>query len=441
MVGKASKPSTIVDALKYMNKESKQNYGLLRAQTEGAPLERSTAIGTALLATNGHPPLDSFGGVMQGALAFRGIATAELAASGILSQLSHNASRLYINNDAGNTLKVILPVSKGGGLLFIRGNGADAIPIQNTAGSGNETTGNIETIDGNTYTLTGADWLALLYDQAEAKWFQITIGQNLVGSGGGGGGEVFTWTANHSADGNSLTTVDDIDFYTGGSNQGHINSNSGGLEYSLDSAGMDNEWWVISELIMQMGYRNHNFYSGDDDGVDLTLNNNSVASDNDLAGLITFRGLDDASSDSEWGEAQVKVLDASTGSKRSSFRFLVRDELGLQVGLELDGKNKRALLRRGWVIKSQSSVEIGYQVDAQTMTVGSRGSVQVPTDTNTGATIGDDGSLTSLFGDVQGCMGVTGLRSTTHFPILWVRSANGAVPQWWGTVLSTASSP
>lgn len=182
MVGKAEKRMDGIDNAKLMNDQTQQNFGLLRSQDHGTQRQRSYSIGTANLNPELAMKLDTRGGVMRGALGFLGLATAELASNGILDTSEYNVPRLYITNTSLYTLKVMIPTITDGQEIWIRNNSASPFTIQNTAGAGNETTGNIELMGGANLTFGIDDWICFHYDITDAKFKQVTAGK----TGGGG---------------------------------------------------------------------------------------------------------------------------------------------------------------------------------------------------------------------------------------------------------------
>ena len=250
MAGKAEKPSNMLTAARFMDMQTGQNYGLLRSQDEGAPRQRSYSIGTANNDLKLAEKLSVQGGVMLGSLGFKGVATDELTASGILDTSDYNCPRLYITNTTLYDLKVLIPTIKDGQELWIRNNSASAFNITNTSGTGNETTGNIELMAGTTYALGIDDWICFHYDATDSKFKQVTAGKQNIG-GGGGSGEVFTWTDNHSAGNFSLTDIDDLDFTIGTANDAHILANqvAGKMQFVLDTTFHWFEWYSGTDLI------------------------------------------------------------------------------------------------------------------------------------------------------------------------------------------------
>lgn len=245
MVGKAETPSDSITAAKLMNIQTEQNYGLLRSQDEGAPRQRSYSIGTANNDLKLREKLSVRGGVMLGALGFKGLATSELAASGILDTNDYNCPRLYITNTALYDLKVLIPTIKDGQELWIRNNSASAFNITNTSGTGDQTTGNIELMAGTTYAFGVDDWICFHYDGTDSKFKQVTVGKNNIGASGSG--EVFTWTNNHSAAQFNLNDVGAIQWTAAAANDCRINApTTVGFQYIVDNTALEHIFFIGS---------------------------------------------------------------------------------------------------------------------------------------------------------------------------------------------------
>jgi hypothetical protein len=86
------------------------------------------------------------------------------------------------------------------------------------------------------------------------------------------------------------------------------------------------------------------------------------------------------------------------------------------------------LLVGGNVFKSQNTTEIGFQVTNASLTVGSKGSIQMPNATTGVSTT--KAALSTAFGDVVGCFGIIEIASTLT---LFVKQSNGN----WGQVSLT----
>ena len=180
-MGKARTPFTASDLMKSSLLQNTSNYGVSRVGYQGTTEDRGTSAGSALVDPNSNFKLDTRGGLMKGSLGFKGEATDELTTTGILDTKEYNLPRLYITNTTLYTLKVLIPTLGDGQELWIRANAAVSFTIQHTSGTGSETTGNIELLQGTDYTMTGDDWICFHYDQTDDKFHQVSAGKNDVG--------------------------------------------------------------------------------------------------------------------------------------------------------------------------------------------------------------------------------------------------------------------
>lgn len=212
-MGKARSPADANDFLKAALNQSADNYGNQRLGYQGTGQDRGSTVGVAKVDPDSNFKLDRRGGIMRGSIAWNGLATAELAADGIIDMTIYNSPRLYITNTGGNTLKVIIPSLGDGQEVWIRSNGGVSTNIQDTAGTGDETTGNIETMAAATYTMTGDDWICFHYDQTDSKFHQVTAGKQNIGGGGGSGDNL----GNHTATQDLEMQNHDLLFGTNGS--------------------------------------------------------------------------------------------------------------------------------------------------------------------------------------------------------------------------------
>lgn len=242
-MGKARSQSDTNDFIKAGLDQNRDNYGTSRTNYQGTGQDRGYTTGTGLVDPDSRFKLDTRGGIMKGALGRKGIVSSELGASGIIDMSDYNIPRLFLTNTAGNTLNVIIPSMGDGQEVWIRGAGTDTFNIAHTAGTGNESTGNIDLMAQTAYLSSGDDWVGFHYDSTDSKFHQVTAGRQNIG--GGGVGEVFTWTADHSAAGFDLNNVQNIFFNAGGSNAVAIRSSSLGFQYTTVAT---HDW--------------HNFYVG-----------------------------------------------------------------------------------------------------------------------------------------------------------------------------------
>ena len=261
-MGKARLPFNPSEILKMSQLQTQQNYGLQRMNYNGTTQDRGSPLGTVPANSDTAFKLDARGGFMLGALGLKGLTSDELAVTGILDLDEYNIPRLSVTNAASTTLIVMINIMGDGQEQWIRANGTDSFTIQNTSGTGDETTGNIELMQGADYTMTGDDWMCFHYDVADSKWHQVTAGKNDIG-GSGGSGEVFTWTANHSANNFSLTNIDDLDFTITTANDAHINANqvSGLMQFVVDDITFGFQNWIDSNIITTLDANNFTFTS------------------------------------------------------------------------------------------------------------------------------------------------------------------------------------
>lgn len=238
-MGKARSQGDTNDYIKASLDQARDNFGVQRTNYQGTGQERGTTTGVGIVDPDSKFKLDIRGGIMKGALGRKGIATSELAVDGIIDMTIYHIPRLYITNTALNTLKVIIPSLGDGQEVWLRANGGVSFSIQNTSGTGDETTGNIECMAGSNYTMAGDDWVCFHYDVSDLKWHQVTAGKQNIS--GGSGGEVFTWSASHSANSFNLTTLNAITFAAGGSITGSV----GSIIHNVDS-GFNHNFAVAS---------------------------------------------------------------------------------------------------------------------------------------------------------------------------------------------------
>ena len=233
-------------------------------------------------------------------------------------------------------------------------------------------------------------------DPASAGIFTRNGADVKVHSGGGvinlsNAGEVFTWSADHDANGNDFildadgdtkieNNVDDtFELFTGGAARFTV-TNTGG---------------IFSGALTTLGA----FRA---DGA-TTLN-----------GAVT---IGDASGDA------ISIVGNTTVQNNITFGSTGVDTISYVGKIDTD-----VLLVGGQVFKSQNTTEIGYQVTNASLTVGSKGSIQMPNaTTGVSTTIA---ALDTAFGDIVGCFGIIEISSTLT---LFVKQNNGN----WGSVALT----
>ncbi|KKM22557.1 hypothetical protein LCGC14_1624070, partial [marine sediment metagenome] len=180
-MGKPTLPKDRTDLLKEMLKVNDQNYGLLRAQDQMANKNIGAGFGAARNQPNDLQRFDIRGGFIQGWSGSAVVTSDELDGTGIINLQIYQTSKLIIPNVGANTLLVLVATILDGQELWISAESGDTLPIQNTAGAGNTTTGNID-VGGSDITLNAGDWLQLVFDARDQKW------HGSLGTGGGSEG-------------------------------------------------------------------------------------------------------------------------------------------------------------------------------------------------------------------------------------------------------------
>ena len=241
-MGKARSSADANDFIKASLNQNTKNFGLQRADYQGTGQDRGSNIGSVKPDTYSNFKLDTRGGIMKGSLGYKSVASSEMVSSGIIDISDYNIPRLYLTNTGGFTLKVLIPSMGDGQEIFLRCVGSTSTTIQNTSGTGNETTGNIEMMQGANYAMSGDDWICFHYDITDLKWHQISAGK--LDLGAGASGEVFTWTANHSAAGFSLRNLTATYFNASGTDDARIIASVDGLDYVIDSITDEHDFFV-----------------------------------------------------------------------------------------------------------------------------------------------------------------------------------------------------
>ncbi len=400
-MGKASGSVDIADDIKSLKASTSTLHGLNRHNSNST----KNIITTKSPAENSNfeSKLSVQGGIIKGSLGFKKTTTTALTSSGIIDLLVYNTTRLVITNTSGYTLKVLNPVLGDGQVIFIRAVDGQVVNIQNTSGTGDLVTGNIETLAGTTYALSGDDWIGLFYDYLDLKWHQFTVGKLNIGSATGG--EVFIWSASHSANNQNLNNINALQFNIDTSNDGRIQAPAGiGMQYVVDSNTLSHGFWIVG-IKWYLSNNDAELYNSTNGELRLYNNNTEEYSFGRLFADFHGNDLFNCGTINAEAAASIKLGDTSVAG----------------------------------MIQARGSTECGFAVSNSVITIGSRGTIQIPTDTNTGATITDSANLDSLFGDDEGCIGITGLRGTST-PIFWVRRADGSTPQWRGAFLSVSST-
>ena len=214
-----------------------QNYGLNRVNKEGTTQYTNTPPGRS----NINTPIDKYlvtdGGKLHAPVGFDKI-TAVIDVSETIDIAQGGANfvpRIVLDGTTSTTLDTIDNPLFEGQKIYVQAYSTGAITIG--------TAGNIQT----GLTLTADHIIELIYDFDVGKW--IMPEDN---AGSGGSGEVFTWTADHSAAGFNLTNTNWVKFNASGTNDASIRASTDGFDYVLDSTSDEHDFFVGSAVAFEI---------------------------------------------------------------------------------------------------------------------------------------------------------------------------------------------
>jgi len=307
--------------------------------------------------------LPTAGGTMIGPIAFfPRLITIASDAIDISKTTDNFTSRVILSPASGSTddLVTITGAEHNGQLLFIQGIQTDTITLKNS--------GNIETIDGNDFDIVDDDIILFQFDVTDNKWQQVTTGKQGIGH--------TPWTSDRDANGFSLILDPDGDTIIQSASDDTLQFITGG------SARM-----VIFNTVVSMNV-----------DVDLSANDLILDADNDS---IISAAVDDNIQFSTGGAARMTL---------SNTLLTLATTIDLAVG-------------GGQKIKSNSSTEIGIQVNNTSYTVGALGTIGLPTK-NASVPSGAS-AIDTDFGTLPGAVGVY-INTTLNTSVLVVRQSDGA---------------
>ncbi len=171
--GKARTPKSFGRRIKDQQVDIKKLYNLV--ERRNAVAQVSSQLGGQAPNTQSTGFLKTAGDTMIGPIAFLPVLITLGATDTIDIGKETDAftSRIILSNAGANDLATISGAQHNGQLLFIQGVQTETIPIT--------TVGNIETIDGSTFTLADDDIIMFMFDVTDNKWQQVTIGKNSAG--------------------------------------------------------------------------------------------------------------------------------------------------------------------------------------------------------------------------------------------------------------------
>jgi len=164
-----------------------------------------------------------------------------------------------------------------------------------------------------------------------------------LGTASAGAGEVFTWTANHNANGNDLIGVSNVRFDdTGGANPtiANIYSDiSSNLVYNVPTG--DFHVWTENDVTLaELNNGEFEVRTVNEDGPDLLLvNNDQTPTNNDVVGQIFFKGNADDLSSNNWGSIEFEQNNVATASKQGSYKVSCQSDNTLQPIIDYSGSD------------------------------------------------------------------------------------------------------
>jgi hypothetical protein len=186
MVQGAKERPRIGKRIKDSKEDEKKLYSLIRRSDTPTNIQVPFFSGAGASENQGGGSSTNFlptaGGTMIGPIAFfPKLVPISAGAIDIDADTDNFSSRIIVSSEAGFTddLTDINGAVHAGQFLILQGTATHTITIK--------TTGNIETLDGNDFSLEDDDNILLVFDSTDNKWQQITNGKQ-GGTGGGGGG-------------------------------------------------------------------------------------------------------------------------------------------------------------------------------------------------------------------------------------------------------------
>lgn len=179
--------------------------------------------------------LPTAGGTMIGPIAFfPKLITISSGTIDVGEATDDFTSRVIVTPESGSTddLVTISNAKHAGQILFLQGIQTDTLTLK--------TTGNIETIDGNDFSLADDDNIILIFDSIDNKWQQVTTGKQ------GTLGTVNIWTGVNTFTANSFS-VSSTNIFLGDASSDTIN-----ITGTMKLSGGDN---ILSSSATEIGYQ------------------------------------------------------------------------------------------------------------------------------------------------------------------------------------------
>ena len=456
MASKATHRKTTVDVIKQQKKNAKRLAGQARQSASGvsAAASSTTSLAPSSQGNSAGANIASYlrtaGDTMIGPLAFwRGTNTSIYPSSSnnntldISSSTGSYSSHVIWFGSGSNTLEIISGAAFNGQILFLESTQTLTQTIKDRSNTSGGNTGNIKTLDGNDLALgTDKTIVLLMYSDVDSLWHQVS---NPAGGGSGATRELDNLQ-------NTAVNVHLLPTTSGNKNLGSVDKEwatlylSSGLYFGTDQNSStlnhtdgllfnitdDNHWYefqIDGDRKMSIG-DTKTIIDGDlEPDTDNTRDIGSTSkawkrifaeTGMEIFGTTGYLDLEGSSSYIVFSDGDdFKIKNASTGleyevATGDYHRFQVNNVTKFQVGgssCSLDG---------GMFIGSADSVEVGYKVNNQALTVGSQGSMIHPYISNT-ENNPTDSDLNGWFGDQNGALGIQ-YYSTTGQHRIWIRS-------------------
>jgi len=243
-LSKASRRKTTIDSLIETRRELKKAYGAQRQAATGISAGSLGGIGSSGGSQAVNAPtsglLKTAGDTMVGPIAFFPVSTlADLPAAGNnhtlnISRITSNSYSSNIKWGAGGSdqMDIINGAAFAGQVLIIETTETLTQTIRDESNVTGPPAGNIKTLDGGNLVLgTRKTLVMFIFSSTDNFWHQLS---NPVG---GGGSEVFTWSADHNANNNALLGLKAIKFTVTGTvaatETGIFRTGGGDMEFNV----------------------------------------------------------------------------------------------------------------------------------------------------------------------------------------------------------------
>ncbi len=433
--GKANTTRSTIDEIIKLKRDKAKAFGIARTNlsvSTGAVLGTSGSRGVADAATL-TAKLQTQGDTMVGPLAFFPIAVT--ISSGTIdvenSSTGDYTSRIFLSGEGAvaDDLTTINGVEFSGQVLYLQAISSTPITLKQT--------GNIYIPSGSDYTIDGLETVMLMWDGTNGvsgKWSVIANFSDTSSSGVTEDQSPVTWTGIHTFNGSS-TSINSATIILGDETTDNINI-GGRFNTDLDpsadgtkSLGSASLRWneIYGSLVVGDSIVASTSFSSTGT---TTLGNTS----NDVINVIgristdidpdTDGTLSLGSSSLRWNNIYGSLLVANSIVVDTSFTSTGTTTLGngASDSINIIGRIRTNIsIDSGKIIKAYDSTETGYFVENYSGSVGTAGSLQLPSTTST--SIGNNTDLNSAFGSGLGCAGVYNISGTT--PILAIKIKTG----------------